>query len=246
MPDPDRPVALVTGASSGIGEATAKLLAGAGYTVMVTARRADRLEALVGEIEQAGGHARAFVCDITDPGSVHSMVDEVLAHSNRLDALINNAGVMPLETIDSASLDNWRLMVDVNINGVLSATHAALPHFVSRGAGHIVNISSTAGRRVFPRGAVYCGTKFFVHAFSEGMRGELASNGIRVTIVAPGLVRTELHSHIPDPDARERLKGADFEWLHPEDVGRAVVYALEQPEHVSVNEVLVRPSRQEN
>jgi len=198
------------------------------------------------ERPESTGAAGACGCAVPDAGAGPSGLAESLAPPNRRAALINNGGVMPLGPIDGASLDNWRLMVDVNINGVLSATHAALPHFVSRGAGHIVNISSTAGRRVFPRGAVYCGTKFFVHAFSEGMRGELASKGIRVTIVAPGLVRTELHSHIPDPDARERLKGADFEWLHPEDVGRAVVYALEQPEHVSVNEVLVRPSRQEN
>lgn len=245
MPDPDRPVALVTGASSGIGEATAKHLANAGYTVMVTARRADRLNELVSAIESENGSAKPFVCDITDPGSVHSMIDEVLSFSNRLDVLINNAGVMPLEPVASSTLDNWRQMVDVNINGVLYATHAVLPHFTAKNSGHIVNVSSVAGRRVFPRGAVYCGTKFFVHAFSEGLRAELSQQGIRVTIVAPGLVRTELHSHIPDEAAKERLKNATFDWLTPDDIARAVVYAVEQPDHVSVNEVLIRPSMQE-
>lgn len=245
MPDPDRPVALITGASSGIGEATAKHLANAGYTVMVTARRADRLNTLVEQIESNGGHAKPFVCDITDPGSVQSMIDEVLAHSNRLDVLVNNAGVMPLEPVDASNLDNWKQMVDVNINGVLYTTHAALPHFTAKNAGHIINISSVAGRRVFPRGAVYCGTKFFVHAFSEGLRAELSQRGIRVTIVAPGLVHTELHSHIPDEAAQQRLKNLDFDWLQPDDIAKAVLYAVEQPDHVAVNEVLIRPSMQE-
>jgi NADP-dependent 3-hydroxy acid dehydrogenase YdfG len=135
-------------------------------------------------------------------------------------------------------------MVDVNIKGVLYTTHALLPHLMERQAGHIVNVGSTAGRRVFPTGAVYCGTKHFVHAFSEGVRAESTGTPLRVTIVAPGLTSTELHDHIPHDDSKDRLKSAEFEWLQGDDVARAVEYAIDQPLHVDINEVLLRPTQQ--
>jgi NADP-dependent 3-hydroxy acid dehydrogenase YdfG len=179
---------------------------------------------------------------------VAAMVDEAVSVFGPVDILINNAGVMPLSPVEALREDDWAQMVDVNINGVLHCTAACLPHITREGAGgHIVNISSVAGRRVFPNAAVYCGTKFFVHAFSEGLRAELFKKGVRVTVVAPGIVETELQDHIPD----EALKAAFFERtkavrkLQARDVANAIAYAIESPEHVNVNEVLIRPTDQE-
>lgn len=247
-------VAIVTGASSGIGEATARLLAQKGARVVLVARRAERLRHIEHEItgNGAAGRALAVECDITDRDSVRAMVNTAVATFGPVDILVNNAGVMPLSPLEALREDDWAQMVDVNINAVLHCTAACLPHMTRevegkvRG-GHIVNISSVAGRRVFPNAAVYCGTKFFVHAFSEGLRAELFSKGIRVTVVAPGIVETELQTHIPD----EALRDAFFERtktmrkLKAEDIARAILYAIESPAHVNVNEVLIRPTDQE-
>jgi NADP-dependent 3-hydroxy acid dehydrogenase YdfG len=237
-------VALITGASSGIGRATALELARAGMRTVLTARRADRLEELAREIREAGSDTRTLVCDISDRGSVLSMAEEAVDSFGHVDALVNNAGVMPNAPIRESRLDDWEAMVDVNIKGVLYTTHAMLGEIVKR-TGHVINVGSVAGRRVFPGGAVYCGTKHFVHAFSEGLRNELTGTGVRVTIIAPGLVKTELQSHIPHEASKERMKKATFEWLHAEDIARAIRYALEQPAHVDINEILVRPTDQE-
>jgi NADP-dependent 3-hydroxy acid dehydrogenase YdfG len=243
-------VVIVTGASSGIGEATAKLLGAKGARVVLAARRADKLRYIEQDItgNGGGGKALAVECDVTDRKSVAAMVDEAVSVFGPVDILINNAGVMPLSPIEALREDDWAQMVDVNINGVLHCTAACLPHLTRDGAGgHIVNISSVAGRRVFPNAAVYCGTKFFVHAFSEGLRAELFKKGVRVTVVAPGIVETELQDHIPD----EALKSAFFERtkamrkLRAQDIANAIAYAVESPEHVSVNEVLIRPTDQE-
>lgn len=247
-------VVIVTGASSGIGEATARLLGEKGAKVVLAARRADKLRYIEQDITGNGGGGRALAveCDVADRASVSSMVDEAVGVFGPVDILINNAGVMPLSPIEALREDDWARMVDVNINGVLNCTAACLPHMTKEkdGAprgGHIVNISSVAGRRVFPNAAVYCGTKFFVHAFSEGLRAELFKKGVRVTVVAPGIVETELQQHIPD----EALKAAFFERtkamrkLRAQDIANAIVYAIESPEHVNVNEVLIRPTDQE-
>lgn len=245
-------VVIVTGASSGIGEAASRLLVARGARVAMLARRADRLGVIGRAIGAEGGQALALACDITDRASVRAAVGAAVEAFGPVDILVNNAGVMPLSPIESLREDDWERTVEVNIKGVLHCTAACLPHMTEavdgapRG-GHIVNISSVAGRRVFPNAAVYCGTKSFVHAFSEGLRTELFRKGVRVTVVAPGIVETELQSHIPD----EGLRAAFFERtramrkLQPEDIARAALYALESPAHVSVNEVLVRPTDQE-
>lgn len=251
-------VVIVTGASSGIGEATARLLAERGAKVVLAARRVDRLRDLERDITGeglpggAGGLALAIECDVASRGSVRAMVDEAVSVFGPIDALVNNAGIMPLSPVEALREGDWDAMIDVNIRGVLNCTAACLPYLTrdENGAprgGHVVNVSSVAGRRVFPNAAVYCGTKFFVHAFSEGLRAELFRKGVRVTVVAPGIVDTELQTHIPDEALRagffERTKA--MRKLRPSDVAGAILYALEAPPHVNVNEVLLRPTDQE-
>ena len=165
-----------------------------------------------------------------------------------IDCLINNAGIMPLSFMDACKVAEWTRMVDVNINGVLYGIAAVLPEMIERRSGHIINVSSVAGRKIFPGGAVYCATKHAVHALSEGLRAELASQGIRVSVIAPGLVTTELQQTITDERVKERFKNmpSDLEPLTSKDIAAAIIYAMEAPGHVSVNEVLIRPSRQEN
>jgi NADP-dependent 3-hydroxy acid dehydrogenase YdfG len=248
-------VVVVTGASSGIGEATAKLLAHKGAKVVLAARRIDRIRQLERDITGNGGKglALAIECDVTLRESVRAMVDEAVSVFGPVDVLINNAGVMPLSPIEALCEGDWAQMVDVNINGVLHCTAACLPHMTkdvngaARG-GHIVNVSSVAGRRVFPNAAVYCGTKFFVHAFSEGLRAELFRKGVRVTVVAPGIVETELQTHIPDAALRDAFfeRTRAMRKLQPTDIANAIAYAVESPDHVSVNEILIRPTDQEN
>lgn len=240
-------VAIVTGASSGIGEATARELARAGAHVALAARRLDRLIATASEIgEQDGGNAIAVECDVRDASQVESLVIQTLKEFGQIDALINNAGVMPLSPIARLHVDDWHEMVDINITGVLNGVASVLPHMLERGSGHIINVSSVAGRLVFPGAAVYCGTKHFVHAFSDGLRAELGQKGIRVTIVAPGYVATELQAGIRDDRTREGLLDMykDVDVLQSEDIARGVMFAMTQPEHVGINEILVRPTQQ--
>lgn len=239
-------VAVVTGASSGIGESTAEALAAEGAAVVAAARREDRLRGLVERIEERGGRAVAVACDVTDEGQAHDLVRRAIEEYGQLDILVNNAGVMLLSTVGKGLSDQWRQMFEVNVMGLLYATDAAISHMKERGSGHLVNVSSVAGRKVTrDSSGVYAGTKFAVNAISEGLRQELLEDGIRVTIVEPGAVDTELPDHITDRDAREGISGLmKLERLQAGDVAEAVVYAVAQPQRVSVNEILIRPTQQ--
>jgi clavulanate-9-aldehyde reducatase len=243
----DGKVAAVTGASSGIGAATALALAQAGAAVGVGARRTDRLEDLVGRIEDEGGRAKAFGVDVADEAQARRFVTGIGEELGGLDILVNNAGVMLLGPFLGQSSDDWRTMVGANVLGLLYCSSAALPLMEERGGGDIVNISSTAGRRATAFSAVYNATKFGVHAFSEALRQEALHIGVRVTIVAPGFVETELLSHNPDyvQQPAEKMKDEIGEVLSPGDIADAIVFAVSQPSHVCLNEVLVRPTGQE-
>ena len=242
----DGRVAVVTGASSGIGEATAAALAAEGAAVVVAARREDRLSSLVKKIERNGGRALAVSCDVTDESQAHALIRRAEEELGRVDILVNNAGVMLLSTIGKGLSDQWRQMFDVNVMGLLYATEAAIEAMKRQGSGHLVNVSSVAGRKVTrSSNGVYSGTKFAVNAISEGLRQELLEENVRVTIVEPGAVATELPDHITDEDARESLSGLlRIERLQAEDIAEAIVYAVTQPERVSVNEILIRPTQQ--
>ena len=261
------PVAIVTGASSGIGEASALALAAAGYRVVLAARRDSRLRALAARIEAEsageksgggeetsgvgeGGAGVALVlpADVTSRREMEAVVADALRCFGRIDALVNNAGIMPLSALEKLRVDEWERTVDVNVKGVLFAIGAVLPIFLRQGFGHIVNVSSLAARRPFPNGAVYSATKFAVRALSEGLRSELSSTtGIRVTDVGPGVVETELIEGTEDQEARDRFQGY-WEGRRPldaRDVASAIVYALEAPPHVNVSEILIRPTDQQ-
>lgn len=240
-------VAVVTGASSGIGRATALALAQAGARVAVGARRTDRLDALVSEIASAGGEAIARPLDVVERASCEGLVGAAASEWGAVDILVNNAGLMPLSFVKRLKVGEWERMVDVNIKGVLYMTAAALPAMTEAKSGHIVNVSSVAGRLVFPAGSVYCGTKHFVTAFSEGLRQELsARSGIRVTCVEPGVVATELTSTITDESLASFVEGAKkMEALRSEDIAASILHAVEAPPHVNVNEILIRPREQE-
>jgi NADP-dependent 3-hydroxy acid dehydrogenase YdfG len=242
----DGKVAVVTGASSGIGEATAEALAAEGAAVVVAARREDRLTDLVGRIRTDGGRVLAAVCDVAEESQAHGLIRKAEEEFGNVDILVNNAGVMLLSTVGKGLSDQWRQMFEVNVMGVLYVTDAGIAVMKEQDSGHIVNVSSLAGRKVTrDSSGVYAGTKFAVHAISEGLRQELLEDNIRVTVVAPGAVDTELPDHITDEDARESLSGLmSLERLQPEDIANAIVYAVTQPERVSVNEILIRPTQQ--
>ncbi len=242
----DGKVAVVTGASSGIGEATAETLANAGATVVVAARREDRLAGLVERIEGEGGKVLAAVCDVTDESQAHGLIQKAREEFGRVDILVNNAGVMLLSTVGKGLSDQWRQMFEVNVLGLLYATDAAIAVMKEQGSGHLVNVSSVAGRKVTrDSSGVYAGTKFAVNAISEGLRQELLEDNIRVTIIEPGAVDTELPDHITDEDAREGMSGLmNLERLQAGDIANAIAYAVAQPQHVSVNEILIRPTQQ--
>jgi len=246
MPKLDGKVAVVTGASSGIGEATAEALAAEGATVVVAARREERLADLRSRIEESGGRVLAATCDVTDEAQAHGLIRRAEDEFGRVDILVNNAGVMLLSTVGKGLSEEWRRMFDVNVLGLLYATDAAIETMKRQGGGHLVNVSSVAGRKVTrDSSGVYAGSKFAVGAISEGLRQELLQDNIRVTIVEPGAVATELTDHITDEDAREALGGLlNLEILQAEDVANAIVYAVTQPERVSVNEILIRPTQQ--
>jgi NADP-dependent 3-hydroxy acid dehydrogenase YdfG len=234
-------VVLVTGASSGIGAAIARELAAAGAKVMLGARRIDRLEALVAEITAAGGAAQARTLDVTDRADVAAFAAAARAAWDRVDVIVNNAGVMPLSPMASMKVDEWDRMVDVNIKGVLHGIAAVLPEMAARGSGHIVTIGSIGALRAVPTAAVYCATKFAVRAISDGLRQE--HDAIRVTCVHPGVVESELADAITDPATAAMMR----EWraiaLKPDAIARAVRFAIEQPEDVDVSEIVVRPTR---
>lgn len=242
----DNKVALVTGASSGIGEATAKTLAGEGADVAVAARRTERLEELAREINEDGGTAHPLTIDVTDTDQVKEMISETRSELGGLDILVNNAGVMLLAPVKRAKLDELRQMLDVNLMGLMTATREALPGMLDQGNGHIVNISSVAGRRATEASGGYAATKFGVNAFSESLRKETAGTGVRVTVIEPGAVATELATHITDEGVLENLaeRFGDVEVLQPGDIAESIRFAVTQPERVSVNELLIRPSDQ--
>jgi clavulanate-9-aldehyde reducatase len=237
-------VAAITGASSGIGEATAAALSRAGATVALAARRRDRLEALADRLE---GPASVHEVDLSDDAAARSFVEAAYSDHGALHILINNAGVMLLGPVSGADISEWRRMVDVNLWALLVCTHSALPLIERSGGGDIVNLSSVAGRRADAGAAVYNMTKFGVHGFSEALRQEALHAGIRVTIVAPGFVETELQGHNRNPVVKrsmDRAREDIGEVLSADDVADAVMHALTLPAHVCVNEVVVRPTRQ--
>ena len=240
-------VAIVTGASSGIGEATAIALAAAGAKVAIAARRSERLETLTQRIQQNGGEALPITADVANEAQVQDMVSATKDKWGRVDILVNNAGVMLLGPIYEANTEDWRRMFDVNVLGLMYATHAILPLMKAQGEGHIVNISSVAGRVANAGTGVYNATKWAVGAFSESLRKEVHKDKIRVTIIEPGLVATELPQHITNPEAKERAKAfyESVRSLDSEDIAAAIVYAVTQPPHVNVNEILIRPTEQE-
>src|SRR5437899_8298134 len=240
---PDR-VAVVTGASSGIGEATAVALADAGFGVLLAARRSDRIEALASRI---GGDALAVTCDVSDDAAAHSLIDRAKSELGRVDVLVNNAGVMLLGPITGADTEEWRRVVGANLLGLRYCTHAALPVMQEQGGGHIVNVSSVAGRTARLGFGVYNATKWGVVAFSEALRQEALHSNVRVTVVEPGFVETELQGHNTNPivvEATEKMREEIGQVLTAEDIADAIVYAVAQPEHVSLNELLIRPTRQ--
>jgi NADP-dependent 3-hydroxy acid dehydrogenase YdfG len=239
--------ALVTGASSGIGEATAEALAREGVKVAVSARRQDRLDALVERIAEAGGEAVALVADVSDPDAAQTLVRDSEARLGRLDILVNNAGVMYIEPIVDADLGRWRHMIELNVLGLIAATQAALPGMRTRKTGHIVNVASTAGRFPSADAAGYNATKFGVVGFSEALRQEVYDHNIRVTVIEPGVVETELRDHIAHEKSQKRINdwAASMRQLQSEDIADAIVYAVSRPDHVNVNEILIRPTDQQ-
>jgi NADP-dependent 3-hydroxy acid dehydrogenase YdfG len=244
----DGKVAVITGASSGIGEATAEALAAEGASVVVAARRKDRLSELVERINGNGGKAVPVECDVTDEEAAHDLIRHARDELGRVDILVNNAGVMLLSKIEKGLSDQWRQMFDVNVLGLLYATDAAIAVMKEQQSGHIVNISSVAGRKTGPLRGAYSGTKFAVNAISEALRQELQEDNIRITMIEPGAVATELTNHITDEEAKEGISGmiAAMEPLQSEDIAHAIAYVVTQPERVSINEVLIRPTHQPN
>lgn len=240
-------VALVTGASSGIGEATAKLLAKNGARVVLVARREDRLQQIIKEIEDAGGRAISVVADVADEAQVKNAFDKAHQEFGRLDILVNNAGVMLLGPISGADTEEWRRMVNLNVLGLMYCTHAALPTMQAQKSGHIVNISSVAGRTAREGAGVYNATKWAVGAFSESLRQEVSRDRIRVSIIEPGVVETELQTHISDEKMKRQMEEMTrgMQPLQSDDIARTILYAVSQPQHVNVNEILIRPLQQE-
>ena len=239
-------VVVITGASSGLGEATARLLSAQGARVVLGARRIDRLRVLADELSRRGGKALAVPTDVIQCDQVKRLVDAAVQTYGRIDVMINNAGLMPQALLERLKIDEWNRMIDVNIKGVLYGIAAALPHMKRQKAGHFINVSSVAGHRVGPGFAVYAATKYAVRALSEGLRQEVKPYNIRTTVISPGAVATELPNTVTDPQAAERIRKFYAEVAIPaESFARAVAFAMSQPEEVDVNEILFRPTRQE-
>jgi len=238
---------IITGASSGIGEATAKKLASDGANVVLMARREDKLKTIKDAIEKDGGKALVASGDVTKKKDFENVVSKTVEAFGKVDGLINNAGLMPLSYVQKLKTDEWDKMVDVNIKGVLNGVAAVLPKMIDNKGGDIINISSMAANRYFPGGAVYCATKFAVKMFSEGLRQELAPKyGINVTSIEPGAVATELTDTITDEDIKENMKDMkSMTTLEAEDIANAIHYALSQPARVNINDVYIVPSEQQ-
>lgn len=234
-------VILITGASSGIGEATAKHLAAQGMHMVLGARRTERLDVLAAEINAAGGSAAVCALDVTSQQSMQQFTDFAVERYGRVDVLVNNAGVMPLSKLEALKVDEWNRMIDVNIRGVLHGIAAVLPLMQQQHSGQIINLASIGAYTVSPTAAVYCATKFAVAAISEGLRQEVGGD-IRVTVVSPGVVESELADSISDPQGREEMRGFRRIAIKPDAIARAIQFAIEQPADVDVSEMIVRPT----
>lgn len=233
-------VILITGASSGIGEATARHLASLGHHVALGARRIERLQALVEELQAQGQHASCRALDVSQLHDMQAFVEQAEAQHGPVDVIINNAGVMPLSPLNALKVDEWNRMIDVNIRGVLHGIAAVLPGMEERGRGQVINIASIGAHAVSPTAAVYCATKYAVWAISDGLRQE--SQRIRVTTICPGVVESELADSISDASAREAMQAFRRIAITPDAIARAVAYAVEQPDDVDVSELIVRPT----
>jgi NADP-dependent 3-hydroxy acid dehydrogenase YdfG len=239
-------VVVITGASSGLGDAAARLLSAEGATVVLGARRVDRLKSLANELTGKGGKALAIETDVADRDQVKRLVETAVKTYGRVDVIINNAGLMPQSLLASLKVDEWDQMIDVNIKGVLYGIAAVLPHMQRQKSGHIINVSSVAGHKVGPGAAVYAATKFAVRALSEGLRQEVKQYNIRTTVISPGVVASELPNTVSDPAVAGRIQKLYQEIAIPADAfARAVFFAMSQPDDVDVNEILFRPTRQE-
>jgi NADP-dependent 3-hydroxy acid dehydrogenase YdfG len=239
-------VIVITGASSGLGEAAARHLSKEGAIVVLGARRADRIKSLADEINKGGGKALAISTDVTKAQQMRALVDIAVKSFGRIDVLINNAGLMPQSTLNRYRIDEWDKMIDVNIKGVLYGIAAALPYMEQQKSGHIINVSSVAGHKVRPGGVVYSATKHAVRVISEGLRQEVKQYNIRTTIISPGAVDTELPNSITEPDVAENMKKFYADVAIPADsFARVVAFAISQPEEMDINEILYRPTRQE-
>lgn len=237
-------VVIITGASSGLGEATARRLAKNGAKLMLAARREDRLKELVAEIQKDGGTVKYQVTDVSDRNQVEALAKATHQAYERIDVLVNNAGLMPLSPLAANKVDEWEKMVDVNIKGVLYGIAAVMPIMQQQKSGHIINLSSVAGHKVFPGGTVYCATKFAVKAISEGVR--LESNGeIRSTNISPGAIDTELTNTISHEETAKNVDQLYGVAIDADAIARAITYAIEQPGDVDINEIIIRPTKQE-
>jgi NADP-dependent 3-hydroxy acid dehydrogenase YdfG len=240
MNDIANKVILITGDSSGIGEATARLLAAGGATVLLGARRVDRLARLAAEIVAAGGVAQARALDVTRRDDVQAFADHALAQFGRIDVIVNNAGVMPLSPLAARKVDEWDRMIDVNIRGVLHGIAAVLPAMTAQGAGHVVNIASIGAHAVSPTAAVYCATKYAVWAISEGLRQE--NPVVRVTTISPGVTESELAETISDAAGREQMRAFRKVAIGADAIARAIAFAIAQPADVDTSEIIIRPT----
>ncbi|MBQ4795076.1 SDR family NAD(P)-dependent oxidoreductase [Pectobacterium versatile] len=239
-------VIVITGASSGLGEATARLLASEGAKVVLGARRTDKLNTLVSEINHSGGTAVCVTTDVKNRDDVKNLIDTAVEKFGRIDVLLNNAGLMPLAPFELLKVDEWNETIDVNIKGVLHGIAGALPHMQSQKSGHIINVSSVYGHIVGQGAGVYCGTKWAVRAISEALRQEVKPYNLRTTIISPGASQTELHEHTSQQDIKDNVKKAvdDF-GLSPDAFARMVAFAISQPEDVDISEILFRPTSQQ-
>jgi len=239
-------VVVITGASSGLGEATARYLAERGAPIVLGARRVDRLEALASELTRAGAKAVALETDVTDVAQVRRLVDAAVEKFGRIDVMLNNAGLMPQSPLARLKIDEWDRMIDVNIKGVLYGIAASLPHMQRQKSGHIINVSSVAGHKVRANGAVYSATKSAVRVLTEGLRQEVKPYNIRTTIISPGAVDSELPQSISEPDVAEAIRDFYDRVAIPADsFARTVAFAMSQPDDVDINEILYRPTLQE-
>lgn len=235
----------ITGASSGLGEATAKLLSKQGAVVVLGARRADRIDALARELAGAGGKAMSVATDVTNREQVKRLVDTAVQSFGRIDVMLNNAGVMPLAPLERLKTDEWDQMIDVNLKGVLNGIAAALPHMKEQKSGHFINVSSVYGHKLSPDATVYCATKFAVRAVSEGLRQEVKPYNIRTTVISPGAVATELLEHISEKEIQDQTRNfVDKIAVPAETFARMVAFAINEPADVDVNEILFRPTAQ--